>query len=226
MRLLLLPLHITAGIVGLLSGAGAVSFRKGSDRHRTAGNVFVVSMLIMGLCASYLALLKHQMNNFFGGLLTFYMVGTAWLTARRRANETGVLDWVALMFAIAVGASVLTLGVRVANGQAAPQVGVPVGMYFFMGSVPLLAAAGDVHMLGRGGISGRPRLIRHLWRMCFGLFIATGSFFLGQQQVFPDPIRKQYLLAPLAILPFPLMIFWLVRVSLARQWISGYNPRS
>ena len=80
-------------------------------------------------------------------------------------------------------------------------------------------------MLTRGGISGRPRLIRHLWRMCFGLFIATGSFFLGQQQVFPEPIRKQYLLAPLAILPLPLMIFWLVRVSLAKQWISSYNPR-
>jgi len=226
MRSLLLPLHIAAGIVGLLSGGAAISFRKGSERHRRAGNVFVVSMLIMGLCASYLALLKHQMNNFFGGLLTFYMVGTAWSAARRRANETGVLDWVALLFAIVVGASVLTLGVLVANGKAAPQAGVPIGMYFFMGSVPLLAAAGDVHMLRRGGIAGRPRLIRHLWRTCFGLFIATGSFFLGQQQVFPEPIRKQYLLAPLAILPLPLMIFWLVRVSLAKQWISGYNPRS
>lgn len=129
------------------------------------------------------------------------MVGTAWSTSRHRADETGVLDWVALLFAIAVGASVLTLCVLVANGNAARQVGVPIGMYFFMGSVPLLAAAGDVHMFVRDGISGRPRLIRHLWRMCFGLFIATGSFFLGQLQDFPEPIRKQYLLAPLAIPP-------------------------
>jgi hypothetical protein len=35
-----------------LSGAAAISFRKGSERHRAAGNGFVVSMLIMGLCAS------------------------------------------------------------------------------------------------------------------------------------------------------------------------------
>ena len=132
MRLPLLALHISAGIIGPRPGAAAILFRKGSERRRAAGNAFVVPMLIMGLCASYLALLKHQMNNFFGGLLTFYMVVTAWLTARRRANEPGVLDWVAFLFAIAVGASVLTLGVLVANGKAGPQVGVPIGMYSFL----------------------------------------------------------------------------------------------
>jgi Predicted membrane protein (DUF2306) len=63
MRLPLLALHISAGIIGLLSGTAAISFRTGSERHRAAGNVFVVSLLIMGLCASYLAFLKHQMNN-------------------------------------------------------------------------------------------------------------------------------------------------------------------
>jgi hypothetical protein len=90
-------------------------------------------------------------------------------------------------------------------------------MYFFMGTIPLLAAAGDIRMLIRGGISGTPRIARHLWRMCFGLFIATGSFFLGQQQVFPAAIRKQYILAPLAILPLVLLIYWLVRVRIVRR---------
>ena len=54
----------------------------------------------------------------------------------------------------------------------------------FTASIPLLAAIGDLRMLLRGGISGTSRITRHLWRMCYGLFIATGSFFLGQQQVF------------------------------------------
>jgi hypothetical protein len=34
-------------------------------------------------------------------------------------------------------------------------------------------------MLARGGVLGAKRIARHLWRMCFGLFIAAGSFFLG-----------------------------------------------
>jgi len=49
-------------------------------------------------------------------------------------------------------------------------------------------------MLVRGGVSGRQRVVRHLWRMCFGLFIATGSFFIGQPQVFPAFIRRTNLL--------------------------------
>jgi len=220
MRLPLLVLHITGGIVGLLSGTVAMSFRKGSPGHRLSGNVFVVSMLIMGLCGSTLALMKHQMNNVFGGLLTFYLITTAWLTGRRRDGQTTLLDWGALVFGIAIGASLLTLGILVARGLAVPEAGVPLGMYFFMGTIPLLAAAGDLRMLLRGGISGTPRLARHLWRMCFGLFIASGSFFLGQQQVFPPAIRKQYILAPLAILPLILLIYWMIRIRLTRRAIG------
>jgi len=85
-------------------------------------------------------------------------------------------------------------------------------MYFFMGSVMLLAAAGDVRMLVRGGVFGAKRIVRHLWRMCFGLFIATGSFFLGQQQVFPRWLRGSPVLSIPALLPLALLIFWLFRV--------------
>jgi hypothetical protein len=217
MRLPLLALHIIAGILGLLSGTVAMSFRKGSPGHRTAGNIFVLSMLIMGACAAYLAVLKHQPNNVFGGMLTFYLIATAWLTGRRSHGETSALDWGAMLFAVAIGASLLTLGVKVLTGHAQQQPGVPIGMYFFMGSIPLIAAAGDIRMLAHGGISGRPRLVRHLWRMCFGLFIATGSFFLGQQQVFPAAIRKQYLLGPAAILPLGMLIYWVIRVRFTRS---------
>jgi uncharacterized membrane protein len=217
MRLPLLFLHIAGGMVGLLSGTVAMMYRKGSRGHRAAGNVFVVAMLIMGACGSTLALMKHQTNNAFGGLLTVYMITTAWLAGRRRDGETSIFDWGALVFGLAIGGSLLILGVLVANGQAARQAGVPLGMYFFMGTIPLLAAAGDIRMLMRGGISGTPRIARHLWRMCFGLFIASGSFFLGQQQVFPSAIRKQYILAPLAILPLVLLIYWLVRVRIRKR---------
>lgn len=55
MRLPLVALHISAGAIGLLSGAAAISFSKGSERNRAAGNVFVVSMLIMG-CAPLISL--------------------------------------------------------------------------------------------------------------------------------------------------------------------------
>src|ERR1035438_2606094 len=103
MRLPILVLHISAGILGLLSGTVAMSFRKGSRGHRVAGKVFVISMLSMAVFAVYLAFMKSQVTNVIGGVLTFYLVGTGWATAKRQDGETGIFDWVALVFALVVG---------------------------------------------------------------------------------------------------------------------------
>src|SRR5271155_4856955 len=95
--------HICAGTVGLFSGTAAMSFRKGSPRHVLAGKIFVVSMLIMAVLAAYLAYVKHQPNNVGGGILTFYLIGTAWLTARRRDGETSRWDWLAFLIPLTIG---------------------------------------------------------------------------------------------------------------------------
>jgi hypothetical protein len=221
----ILIVHICAGTLGLLSGTAAMSFRKGSPRHMLAGRVFVASMLTMGALATYLAITRHQPSNIGGGILTVYLIGTAWLTARRRDGETSRFDWVALLFPLALGILLWMNGIKVLRSGASSQGGVPAGMMFFMGSICLLAAAGDVRMLVRDGVLGAKRIARHLWRMCFGLFIAAGSFFLGPSN---RPLRllstvgvgkylspalfSTTLYSILTILPLILLIFWLVRV--------------
>src|SRR6266478_1236734 len=216
MRLPILIIHICGGVVGLLSGVAAVSFRKGSPRHRRAGNIFFISMLTMASTAALL-------GNVFGGASALYLVTTGWLTARRREGETSIFDWGALLFGLAVGVPIVTDGLRIASGSIAPKPGVPVGMILFLGSVVLLAVAGDVRMLVRGGVFGRQRIARHLWRMCFGLFIATGSF-LGQKRVFPLLGGPKILL--LAALPLILMIFWLIRVRFKNVYEAKSIPRN
>jgi hypothetical protein len=116
------------------------------------------------------------------------------------------------------------IGLEKVFSRIPPNDGVPIGMDFFIGSVMLLAAAGDIRMVVRGGLSGAKRLMRHLWRMCFGLFIATGSFFLGQQQVFPAILRGSILLTVLAVLPLVLLIFWFFRVRFTNA-IKGKSMR-
>jgi hypothetical protein len=54
--------------------------------------------------------------------------------------------------------------------------------------------------------------------MCFSLFIASGSFFLGQAKVIPKPIRIFPLLAIPALLPLVLMLYWLARVLFTRWY--------
>ena len=108
-------------------------------------------------------------------------------------------------------------------------------MSFFMGSVCLLAAAGDVRMLVGRGVSGAKRIARHLWRMCFGLFIAAGSFFMGPSN---RPLRllsavgvgkhlspaffSMSLYLVLTLLPLILLIFWVVRV----RFTNAYSGKS
>jgi uncharacterized membrane protein len=231
----ILVVHICAGTAGLLSGTAAMSFRKGSSRHVLAGRVFVASMLAMAVVAVYLAIVRNQPNNIGGGILTFYLIGTAWLTARRRDGEPSRFDWVVLLIPLVLGILTWMNGIKIVRSGASSQDGVPVGMTFFMGSVMLLAAAGDVRMLLGGGVSGTRRIARHLWRMCFGLFIASGSFFLGPSN---RPLRllsavglgqhlspaffNTPLYSILIVLPLILLVFWLVRV----RFTNAYKGRS
>ena len=224
MRLPLLVFHISAGIFAMLAGAAAISFRKGSLWHARAGNIFVAAMLCMATAASFLAYMKHQSNNVFGGMLTIYMVATAWATVRRRDGNTGILDWAGCLFALAIGVLSVIHGVQKATGRV-PSDGSPGFMDLFMGSVILLSGVGDLRMIVRG-ISGKRRIARHLWRMCFGWFIATGSFFLGQQQVFPAWMRGSPALLVPALLPLALLIFWMIRVRFTNAYKRMSMPRA
>jgi hypothetical protein len=221
-----LVLHICGGVLGLLSGAVAVSFRKGSRRHGVAGSVFVISMLSLAASGVYLALMKSQPGNVLGGALTFYLVATAWTTARRRDREPGMAEWGALLVALMLVAVTAIWGIEAAKSQTGLKNGYPAGVYVFLGSVALLSATGDVRMLVRGGISGTQRIARHLWRMCFAWFIASASIFLARPHLFPALVRKTGVLYLLTVLPLILMIFWLIRVRFTNAYQRKSMPRA
>ena len=224
MRSPLLLLHIVGGTLGILSGFVAVFLRKGSRWHGMAGNVFFISMLTMSAAGAYMALMKSQMSNVFDGVLTFYLVATAWVTAKRRDGGTGVFDGVALLAVLAVGAVIVMFGVEAALSETGARAGVPAGMYFFLGSIALLAAAGDIRMLLRGGVFGVQRVTRHLWRMCFAWFVASASLFLSRPHLFPVLLRKTGALFFLGILPLLLLVFWLVRVRFTNAFKRTASP--
>jgi hypothetical protein len=98
--------------------------------------------------------------------------------------------------------------------------GVPFFMLFFIGTVMAMAAAGDVRVMWSGPLRGGARLARHLWRMCFGLFIAAGSFFSIQARVakiLPEPFTTPALRALPVALVFIAMFYWLWRVRGRRR---------
>ena len=206
----LLIVHICGGILGVLSGGVALFVRKGSRLHRRAGNVFVMAMLVMGSSGAYLGFLKSQTPNVLAGLLTSYLVATAWLTVKRKEGMTGRGEFALLLLGLAAG-----IGALMAGGAVA---------YVFR-VVIVLAVAGDLRVLIRGGVSGAKRMMRHLWRMGFAMFIATASFFLGggnragvRAALFTPAIRKAHLNAiPVLIVVFT-TLYWVLRVALTQAY--------
>ena len=224
------PIHVAAGLVGIVSGAVALFALKGGARHRRSGMIFVYSMLVMSLTGALIAAVHATPNlaTSLQGLLTFYLVVTGLLTVRRRTEGFQWIDLGAMLVALSIGICHVAFGVAASSSATGQLFGYPPALYFVFGPIALVAALGDVRMMRAGGFQGARRLARHLWRMCFALFIAVASFFLGQPQVFPEPLRNGGLRAIPVLIVLGTMAYWQIRVAsgFSRKWSSAATPPS
>jgi hypothetical protein len=206
-------IHIAGGVTALVCGAVAAAARKGGGTHVSAGTWFCAAMLVLGVTASILSPFRTPPESPIGGILICYFVATAWMAARQRGGIPGTLEKIACAGILVIAALVIGHATEVALAPPGRFTGPPgpVGL-FVLGSICLLAGLGDVRFIVRGRVSATQRISRHLWRMCFAFFIATGSFFLGQQDVLPAVMRGSPVLAVVAFAPFALMLLWLVRM--------------
>ena len=217
---MLLPIHIAAGALAIVLGAIALSVKKGGTLHRRSGLLFVYAMLVMGTTASILALRNGTIDgNLMAGVLTAYFVGTALTTVRPATPWTHRINIAALMIAVPLGLLMIVAGIKGVNNPGLSPGGVPfrtIGvMSFILAAVLLLAAAGDLRIMRFGMPRGAPRLARHLWRMCFALFIAAGSFFSIRERVatiLPQPFTTGTMRALPIVLLFGAMFYWLWRL--------------
>ena len=203
--------HVAAGIAAILLGAAAVAARKGGQVHANAGTGFAVSMLLLGVTASILEPFRTPPGSPIGGLMVCYFVATSWVTARRRDGQSGKFEMIACAAALGTAALIAWGGL---TGAATTPAGV--GPVFALAGACLLAGLLDLNVVLRGKLTPAQRLSRHLWRMLFAFFIATGSFFIVQQDVMPEAVRGSPVLFVLAFAPFAVMLFWLVRLRFAR----------
>ena len=215
----LLPIHIVAGSVGIVSGFVALFALKGARLHRKSGIVFVWAMLVLSATGAVIAALKGQRINFIAASLTSYLVTTALLTVRRRDPKFHWLDACAMLFGLTVGVFSFKFALDAVNSPTGTLDGLPPPPAFIFGAVALMAAIGDLRLMRNPRIQEAQRIGRHLWRMCFALWIATSSFFLGQAKVIPEPIRIMPVLATPVLLVLFLMFYWLVRVRVKKRYV-------
>ncbi|MGZ8281799.1 MAG: hypothetical protein ACXWUN_02460 [Allosphingosinicella sp.] len=203
-------IHIAGGLVALLSGAVAVAARKGGATHAAAGTCFFAAMLVLGVTAAILEPFRNPPGSPVGGIMVCYFVATSWVAARRRDGTTG-------RFEILACTAVLGLAALMFRGGFAGDATTPAGTgpVFALAGICLLAGLLDLNAILRAKLTSAQRIARHLWRMCFAFFIATGSFFLGQQDALPVAVRGSPVLFVLAFAPFAVMAY-----SLGRLWLG------
>lgn len=213
---MLLSIHVAAGGLAMVLGAVALLVKKGGTAHRRSGLLFVYAMLVMGSTASILGFLKSPTDpNVFAGFMTAYFVGTALTTVRPESSWTRRFNVAALAVPIGLALGGVARGIEAFNSPGGFLNGVPFAMHFFLAAVLILAAAGDVRIMRFGVPRGGPRLARHLWRMCFALFIAAGSFFSIRERVatiLPEPFTTAPMRALPILLLFGAMFYWLWRL--------------
>lgn len=221
---IILYAHIAGGTVGIVSGAAALAVRKGRRLHAIAGNTFFVSMMAMAgigaFVAPFLASAQGDPKRFDSiiAFFTCYLVATSWVTVRRKAGTVGAFEKGAFLFASLLAAVAIFFGAKAAVDPDGRVGGFPSQGYFVFGGIIAMAAAFDLRLILSGGVTGVPRIARHLWRMCLALFIATASLFFGQQDELPQALRDSpLLLLVLGFAPLALMLFWLVRIRFAKK---------
>jgi hypothetical protein len=211
--------HATAGTVGLITGFLSLGVAKGSRVHKVAGMIFTYAMMSMGFLAVGIGAYEGK-PGFIDGFFVVYLIFTAMTTVRPVAINRPGLGVALAAFALFFGVSAIMKGFVVMGVPGGVQDGVPFGMLFFLGTIAVLAGVGDLRMIRAGGWKGTQRIARHLWRMCFGLFVASGSFFLGQMKFFPKPLRSPALMMLPAVLPLIALLYWMWRVRI-RQSLRG-----
>jgi uncharacterized membrane protein len=208
----MLVVHIVAGSLGLLSGYVALYASKGATLHRKSGMAFVYVMLMMATTGLLISAAEGVAPaiNIPTALLTFYLVITSLTTVRPLPDRARWIDTAVMVMGAALGAGCFVLGIAAA-ARGGREAGVAYPLFLF-GGVAVAAFVGDRRVRRAGGISGAPRLKRHLWRMCVALGLAAMAFFLGQADVFPAPIRIRPLLALPLLAVLATMCAWLWRL--------------
>jgi uncharacterized membrane protein len=218
---LILFLHIAGGTIGVISGAVALLSRKGGRLHRTAGTIFLVSMLTAATIGAVTSpfLPVPSMPNVAAGMLTLFLVATGWVAIKRKDGRIGRFEKGAFGVALGIVAALVLMAMTTGRiGKTPPQA------FYIFALVGATAAAGDLRMILRGGISGSARIARHLWRMSVALTIASLSFFLGQQKIMPAFVQGSPWLFVPVIAPLLLMVFWLIRVRFMPRFKTPRIP--
>ncbi len=215
----LLYAHIGGGFIGIIAGYTASLVPKGKTLHRKAGKVFYLAMFICYFIGALVApfLETGQRTNFVAGILALYLLTSGVSAAQRRQFHAGIGEKIGAVISLAITILGLYFIYLASNSPTGTIDDSPPQAFVLFVVAGSLAFIGEVRILVLKSLSSTQRTIRHLWRMCFSFFIASGSFFFGQSGFFPDWFNASLLPLALGFFPFSILLIFLAKEILKNR---------
>jgi uncharacterized membrane protein len=165
---LLILWHMLIGTAVVYCGLLALWLKKGSVLHKLAGRFFVVSMLLMGPIIAATALFSPESISSLGILFVFfiiYLVVSGWPTTQPSERNCAVINITSPMVALCIFVAGLIMGFDALNNLVISENEPPNAAYFFFAAIAFIAMLLDINNLRKGGVIGKHKLVRHVWRM-------------------------------------------------------------
>jgi len=211
MSTLILIIHALSGTIGILAGFATLLVEKATPRHMTLGTVFVIAMLFLGVSGSLVAYSRSISLSLINGLLLCYLIGSSWLTINNKANKPQIIEKMLAVIPLGLCFSLIHFAQVAAESPTGKLDSFSAPVFYFFAFIAGISFVSDIVYFMKGGYSGHQKTIRHLWRMCFPLFMATAAFFLGQAKLFPAPMQNIFLLAAPVVFVIIAMFYWLLK---------------
>lgn len=210
----LLILHISCGVIGLISGSINILAKKGDKRHRNIGRIFTIAMLLAGFSSLILSILHPNTFLFMVGVFTIYMIATGfrYLRHKKTLATSYWLDYMLSIIMLLCCISFILLGLTA----------IFAGHYF--GIVLIVFSSFGIIFVYRDytNFKGKSKcknywLLEHLSRM-IGAFIASlTAFLVVNASYIPVQIPSILLWLLPSILLVPYIIVWSRKVEAKKK---------
>ncbi|MBB3060561.1 hypothetical protein [Microbulbifer rhizosphaerae] len=216
-----LIIHIVTGAIAVIAGFIGLLVKKGSLLHKRLGKGFVVAMLIMAGSGAIIAIVKPMAISTIAAAFTAYLVITSLWIVQNKSKQLSGRHYITPV----VSAAIALAGGYCAFLAAGDEYGVMDGFgaepYLFFAVLALICCILDIRLLASKGLTATHRLARHLWRMCFALFIAIGSFIERGAKILPESIQQSLWLELLDKLVLLVVLFWFIKLFISPRLKSG-----
>jgi uncharacterized membrane protein len=213
-------IHFWIGCFALVCGAAAFISRKGGRIHCSAGTGFLAAMILLGLSGLWLSLAREILFTVFLSLIALHAVITGWAAARPPAGLAR-----AVTLGSGTASSLIALGAAMGGAIAAAAPGgalngLQPAAFHTLAAVSAVLSVFDWRYAFAPAPSRARRLTRHLGRMGFSLFLATGIFFFGNSHVLPAAVRQPLLLSA----PVLAVLAWTAVYAIRTRLRAGRGP--